>query len=80
MNKKEQVKTATPYGILAVVLLIIMLVLSLQGGTVNKLTTGELLKAISDNKITEKYLQFLKQGQLSNQSSLIHLQAFLSQK
>jgi cell division protease FtsH len=53
MNKKEQVKTATPYGILAVVLLIIMLVLSLQSGTVNKLTTGELLKAISDNKITE---------------------------
>ena len=53
MNKKEQVKTATPYGILAVVLLIIMLVLSFQGGTVNKLTTGELLKAISENKVTE---------------------------
>ncbi len=54
MKKKQNAYMAMlPYIILAVVLIATMFIMNLANTKVNELTTGELLKEISKNKVTE---------------------------
>jgi len=52
-NQNNKVKNTMPYLILVSVVVFVLLVLQFQGNTVNELTTGELLKELKENKVTE---------------------------
>ena len=51
MNKK--VKTGMPYGLLVLVMIFVFFAVSFQGNEVNKLTSGQLLKELKNNNVTE---------------------------
>ena len=54
MNKKNNnTKNIMPYLILISVIAFVMLVLQFQGDVVNKLSTGELIKELKNNNVTE---------------------------
>ncbi len=52
-NNNSKFRNAFPYLILVAVIIFIILILEFQGGSVKKLTTGELLKELRDNNVTE---------------------------
>ncbi len=52
-NNQNKFKVTFPYLILVGVIVAILLILNFQGSTVNELTTGELLKNLKDNEVTE---------------------------
>lgn len=51
MNKK--VKTGMPYGLLVLVMIFVFFAVSFQGNEVNKLTSGQLLKELKNDNVTE---------------------------
>ena len=53
MNNKSKTKNSLPYLILFGVILFILIVLEFQGNDINKLTSGELLKELKNDKVTE---------------------------
>ncbi len=54
MNKQNnRIKNSFPYVVLLGVIIVILLILEFQGNTVNDLTTGELLKNLKEDKVTE---------------------------
>jgi len=52
-NQNNRVKNTMPYIILCAVVVFVLLILHFQGDVVNKLSTGELLKELRDNNVTE---------------------------
>ena len=52
-SNQNKFKVTLPYLILVGVIVAILLILNFQGSTVNELTTGELLKNLKDNEVTE---------------------------
>ena len=52
-NKNDRVKNTMPYLILFLVVAFVLIVLHFQGNTVKELTTGELLKKLENNEVTE---------------------------
>ena len=52
-NNNEKFKNFLPYIILMGVVLLVFAVLSLQGSKINELTTGELIKELKNDTITE---------------------------
>lgn len=52
-NQNNRVKNSMPYIVLICVVGFVLIVLHFQGGTVNNLTTGELLKELKNNNVTE---------------------------
>jgi len=52
-NQNNRAKNTMPYLILVSVVVFILLILQFQGNTVNKLTTGNLLKELRENNVTE---------------------------
>ena len=52
-NQNNKVKNGMPYMILFGVVIFVLIVLQFQGTKVNELTTGELLKELKENKVTE---------------------------
>jgi len=53
MNKNDSMKNFLPYMILFGVVLMVFAVLNMQSVKVNELSTGELIKALQDDKVTE---------------------------
>ena len=49
----NNIKNTFPYLILICVIGFVLIVLQFQGNTVNNLSTGELLKALNNNTVTE---------------------------
>ena len=56
MNVKQKqndgFKNLLPYVVLAVVILVVISALGLQGSTVNELSTGELITELKENNVT----------------------------
>jgi cell division protease FtsH len=52
-NQNNKIKNTLPYIILFLVIGFVLVVLHFQGSSVRELTTGELLNALSENKVTE---------------------------
>ena len=52
-NQNNKVKNSMPYLILFAVVLFVFVILEFQGDVVNKLSTGELLKELKQNNVTE---------------------------
>ncbi len=52
-NSNNKMKNSFPYLILVAVIIFIIVILEFQGGSVKKLTTGELLKELKENNVTE---------------------------
>ncbi len=53
VRKNNTVRNLFPYLILVVIIAVTFLILGMGGNKVNELTTGELLKALKDEKVTE---------------------------
>ena len=52
-NNSNRIKNALPYLILIGVVIVVLFILDMQGNKVNELSTGELLKSLKDNNVTE---------------------------
>ena len=52
-NQNNRVKNSMPYLVLICVIAFVLLILQLQGNSVKSLTTGELLKELRNNEVTE---------------------------
>ena len=52
-NQSNRIKNSFPYLILLAVIAFVLIVLEFQGNTVKNLSTGELLKELSNNTVTE---------------------------
>jgi len=52
-NQNNRIKNSMPYLVLFCVIAFVLVVLQFQGDTVKNLTTGELLKELSNDKVTE---------------------------
>ena len=52
-RKQKPVKALSPYLVLGLIIGVILLVLNFQSPKVNDLTTGDLLKALQNNEVTE---------------------------
>ncbi len=52
-NKNNKVKSGFPYLVLIGVVLVILLIIQFQGSPVNKLTTGELIKELKADNVSE---------------------------
>ncbi len=52
-QNNNRMKNTFPYIILCGVIAVILIIVTMQGNTVNELTTGELLKNLKDNNVTE---------------------------
>ena len=52
-NQSNRIKNSFPYLILLAVITFVLIVLEFQGNTVKNLSTGELLKELSNNTVTE---------------------------
>ena len=52
-KKSSPIKNLTPYFVLGVIMAIILTIVSLQGPVNHDLSTGKLLDALEDNKVTE---------------------------
>ncbi len=52
-NQNDKVKNTMPYAILFLVVAFVLLMLHFQGNTIKTLTTGELIKKLEENKVTE---------------------------
>jgi len=53
MNNNNKVKNSLPYLILFGVVIFVLIILEFQGNDVKTLTTGELLKELKNDKVTE---------------------------
>ncbi len=53
INKSKKVKNNLPYLILGIVIIAVVILVNFQGDTVNDLTTGELIKEINKETVTE---------------------------
>lgn len=52
-KQNDSFKNLLPYVVLAIVVLVVVLALNMQGSTVNELTTGELMTELQENNVTE---------------------------
>ena len=52
-KQNDSFKNLLPYVVLAVVILVVISVLRIQGATVNELSTGELITELKENNVTE---------------------------
>ncbi len=52
-NNSNRLKNTLPYLILIGVVIVVLFILDMQGNKVNELSTGELLKSLKDNNVTE---------------------------
>ena len=52
-KQNDSFKNLLPYVVLAVVILVVISVLRIQGTTVNELSTGELITELKENNVTE---------------------------
>ena len=52
-KQNDSFKNLLPYLVLAVVILVVVFALNMQGSTVNELTTGELMTELQENNVTE---------------------------
>ena len=52
-KKNNPVKGLSPYFVLFVIIGVILIILNFQGSAVHELTTGNLVKSLIDNKVTE---------------------------
>ena len=52
-KQNDSFKNLLPYVVLAVVVLVVVFALNMQGSTVNELTTGELMTELQENNVTE---------------------------
>ena len=52
-KQNDSFKNLLPYVVLAMVVLVVVFALNMQGSTVNELTTGELMTELQENNVTE---------------------------
>lgn len=52
-KQNDSFKNLLPYVVLAIVVLVVVFALNMQGSTVNELTTGELMTELQENNVTE---------------------------
>ncbi len=52
-NQNNKIKNTLPYIILVGVVVFVLIILEFQGNTVNNLSTGELIKELKEDKVTE---------------------------
>ena len=52
-KQNDSFKNLLPYVVLAIVVLVVVFALNMQGSTVNELTTGELMTELQENNVTD---------------------------
>ena len=53
-KQNDSFKNLLPYVVLAMVVLVVVFALNMQGSTVNELTTGELMTELQENNVDRK--------------------------